>query len=516
MLSISQSPFSDSVERRRPGGSMQAYVTRTLPNSSPIVVANRAPHEPRPDGGFTRGSGGVITALLTLAEVTGADWVACARTDGERQLVAEHGTSVTVPLIRGETRLHYVTPTPEQYEQYYSVIANPVLWFIQHYLWDLAQQPIINGRIHRAWSNGYVEVNQQVAAKVVEVGKQVPNRPVVLIHDYQLYLVPKLVRAQLPGAIIQHFVHIPWPTPQYWKVLPREMRDAILHGLLGCDIVGFQSSGDVRNFLMTCEMNGGLAVDDRERAILIDGRIVYARHYPISIDVASTTRLSFSHGVMVEERKLRDWRPEHLIVRIDRTDPSKNIVRGFLAYEKLLAHHPELRGKVQFWAFLQPSRQDVAAYRNYVRRVRQVVQRINKQYGSEGWQPVRLEFGESVRKAMAALRNFDVLLVNPVYDGLNLVVKEGALVNRSNGAIVLSENAGAHEELSAHVLSINPFDIMATADAMHRAIVMSAEEKRTRNDGAREVVRTNDIARWITRQVQDIRDLAATPRMRAG
>ncbi len=454
---------------------MRGYVMRTLPHSSAIVVANRAPHEPRPEGGFTRGAGGVITALLTMAEVTAADWVACARTEAERELVLQQGTTSTVPLIRGETRLHYVTPTPEQYEQYYSVISNPVLWFIQHYLWDLAQQPIINGRIHRAWTNEHV-----------------------------------------PGAIIQHFVHIPWPTPQYWKVLPREMRDAILQGLLGCDIVGFQSSGDVRNFLMTCEMNGGLAVDERERAVLIDGRVVYVRNYPISIDVASTTRLSFSHGVMVEERKLRDWRPEHLIVRIDRTDPSKNIVRGFLAYEKLLLHHPELKGKVQFWAFLQPSRQDVAAYRNYVRRVRQVVQRINAQYGSHGWLPVRLEFGESVRKAMAALRNFDVLVVNPVYDGLNLVVKEGALVNRADGVIVLSENAGAHEELQPHVLSINPFDIMATADAMHRGIVMSAEERKRLNEGARAVVRANDIARWITRQVQDIRDLAATPGLRAG
>jgi trehalose 6-phosphate synthase len=175
-----------------------------------------------------------------------------------------------------------------------------------------------------------------------------------------------------------------------------------------------------------------------------------------------------------------------------------------------------LKGKVQFWAFLQPSRQDVAAYRNYIRRVRQVVQRINSQYGGQGWQPVRLEFGESMRKAMAALRNFDVLVVNPVYDGLNLISKEGALVNRADGVIVLSENAGAHEELNPHVLSINPFDIMATANAMHQAIVMSAEEKKKRNESAREVVRTNDITRWITRQVQDIRDLAATPGLRAG
>src|SRR5207302_8427617 len=127
------------------------------------------------------------------------------------------------------------------------------------------------------------------------------------------------------GATLQHFEQSPWPTPQYWQVLTREMRDAILYGLLGCDIVGFQKSLDVRNFLMTWEENAGLAVDEREKAVLVDGRVVYARAYPISIDVAGTTRLSYSHGVMVEERKLRDWRPQHLIGRIDRTDPSKHI-----------------------------------------------------------------------------------------------------------------------------------------------------------------------------------------------
>jgi trehalose 6-phosphate synthase len=144
------------------------------------------------------------------------------------------------------------------------------------------------------------------------------------------------------------------------------------------------------------------------------------------------------------------------------------------------------------------------------------VQRINAQYGASGWLPIRLELGENVRKAMAALRNFDLLLVNSVYDGLNLVAKEGALINRSDGVIVLSENVGAHEELYPHVLSINPFDIESTANAMHQGIVMAAEEKRRRNEAAREVVRQNDIARWITRQVQDIRDLAAAPGLRAG
>ena len=442
-----------------------------------------------------------------MAEATGAEWVACARTDDERKLAAEHAAGMTMPLIQSAGRLHYVTPNPDQYDLYYGVIANPVLWFIQHYLWDLGNEPVIDERIHQAWERGYVAVNRQVAAKVVELGKAATERPLVLVQDYLLYLVPAMVRQALPAAVIHHFVHVPWPTPQYWKVLPRHMRDAILEGLLGCDIVGFQSSLDVRNFLLTCEENGGLQVDERERAVLAGGRVVYARHYPISIDVPATLRLASSRSVKRQEHELATWRPELLIARIDRTDPSKNIIRGFVAYDKLLRYHPELRGRVQFWAFLQPSRQDIAVYSRYLRQIRQTAARINSDLGTAEWQPIRLEIGESERKAIAAMKNFDVLLVNPVYDGLNLVAKEAAVVNQANGVIVLSENAGAHEELRGHVLSINPFDVEATADAMYTGLTLAPDRRRLLNDGAREVVRANDIARWISNQVQDMRDL---------
>src|SRR3989440_357820 len=408
-------------------GSLRGYVGRALPGRSTILVSNRGPQDPRDDGSFRRGAGGVVTGLLTLAEATDATWVACARTDAERHLAENSPHGLTVPLAHGRGKLHYVSPSREQYEKYYSVMAN----------------------------------------------------------------------------------HVPWPTAQYWKVLPKHMRDPIVEGLLGCNVIGFQSSGDVRNFLLTCEENLGLQVDEHERAVVADGRVVYARHYPISVDVDATTRLASSRGVKRQEEDLATWRPPFLIARIDRTDPSKNIVPGFIAYEKLLRDHPELKGKVQFWAFLQPSRQDVTAYARYTRQIRQTAARINSEQGSDEWQPIRLEIAESERKAMAALKNFDVLLVNPVYDGLNLVAKEGSLVNQKNGVIVLSENAGAHEELRGNVLSVNPFDVEATAAAMYTGLTMSAEERHRLNEGARSVVRANDIARWISNQVQDLRDLTS-------
>jgi len=485
-------------------------VARTLPGRSAIIVSNRGPQDPREDGSFRRGAGGVVTALLSLAEATDAAWVACARTDIERQHAAANPDGLMVRLTRGTGRLLYATPTREEYEMYYSVIANPVLWFIQHYLWDLGNEPVIDDRIHQAWTDGYVSVNTQMATKVIEVANAATKPVLVLVQDYQLYLVPRIVRDAVPGAVIQHFIHVPWPTPQYWKVLPKHMRDPILEGLLGCDIVGFQSSLDVRNFLLTCEENLGLQVDERERAVVIAGRVVYARHYPISVDIDVTTRIASSRGVHRQEEDIARWRPPQLIVRIDRTDPSKNIVRGFIAYEKLLRYHPELHGKVQFWAFLQPSRQDVAVYVRYLRQIRQAAAHINADLGSSDWQPIRLEVAESERKAIAALKNFDVLLVNPVYDGLNLVAKEGALVNQKNGVIVLSENAGAHEELRGNVLSINPFDVEATASQLYTALTMPLEDRRAMNERARDVVRANDIARWISNQVQDVRDLVAS------
>ncbi|HEY6118246.1 MAG TPA: trehalose-6-phosphate synthase [Candidatus Dormibacteraeota bacterium] len=476
-----------------------------------ILVSNRGPHDPRDDGTFRRGAGGVVTGLLTLAEATSANWVACARTDAERSLAARSHSGITVPLRQATGRLYYASPTQEQYERYYAVISNPVLWFIQHYLWDLGAEPVVDQRIHIAWAEGYVEVNRQMAEKVIELSKVAADPPLVLVHDYQLYLVPKLVRTALPNAVIQHFVHVPWPTAQYWKVLPKHMRDPILEGILGCDVIGFQTSLDVRNFLLTCEENLGLQVDERERAVVAGGRVVYARHYPISIDVGSTMRLASSRGVRRQESDIASWRPKKLIVRIDRTDLSKNIVRGFIAYEKLLRYHPELRGDVQFWAFLQPSRQDVAAYARYLRQIRSTAAHVNSEFGTAGWQPIRLEVAESERKAIAALKNFDVLLVNPVYDGLNLVAKEGALVNQNDGVIVLSENAGAHEELRDAVLSVNPFDVEATAEALYVALSMPREERHRLNERARDVVRTNDIARWISNQVQDLRELAPRP-----
>jgi trehalose 6-phosphate synthase len=434
-------------------------------------------------------------------------WVAIARDDGDRELMSRGEPANLVTEDGTAYSVSFVDPGREAYDLFYSVISNPLLWFIQHYLWDLAREPIVDAGVMRAWSDGYVRVNQAVADRVVAEAQRAAKPPLVFVQDYQMYCVPGLIREQRPDVRIQHFVHIPWPTPQYWTILPRHIRDAIVHGLLGADIIGFQTSRDVRNFLMTCEQNLGLTVDHRERTVFSEGRAVWVRNYPISVDPKTFIQHSEQPAVLAEIERIQQWRPKHLILRVDRTDLSKNIVRGFLAYERMLEAHPELTGDVLFWAFLQPSRQDIDDYRAYLGSVLRVAARINREYSRGGWTPIRVEIEDNMERAIAGYRIFDVLLVNPIYDGMNLVAKEGPLVNERNGVLVLSENAGSHEELGEWAITVNPFDIDETADALHRGLVMDARQRKARIARIRDTVRANDITRWISLQLQDLREL---------
>ncbi|MBO0703335.1 MAG: trehalose-6-phosphate synthase, partial [Candidatus Dormibacteraeota bacterium] len=327
--------------------SIREFAARALAAWSPVVVSNRAPYEAGPRGSMRKGAGGVVTALLTVADATGADWVCCARTAAER----ERGKSGRPVEVQGDLealRIHYALPEPDAYRGYYSVISNPLLWFLQHYLWNLTYEPVITERTWEAWRDGYCRVNNLMADRVIRLARKLERPPLVLTQDYQLYLAPRAIRQALPDATLQQFIHIPWPTAHYWKVIPREMRHAILDGLLANDVIGFQTSVDVRNFLLSCEELLGLRVDHRDRVVLHDGRAVWVRHYPISVDLAGLTQQAASPAVERELEELRRDRAPLRIARVDRTDPSKNVVRGFLAYERLLRAHPEWVGKVQF------------------------------------------------------------------------------------------------------------------------------------------------------------------------
>src|ERR1700736_1583092 len=492
---------------------IEQYTRRRLQSLHPIRSANRPPVDLAPDPAdrerFVRGSGGLVTGLSGLAQATGAVWVACVRDGFEGELDLGDGGEPMMVETTDASRFQVsgVTPHRLSYYLYYNTIANPLLWFVQHYLWNLAEAPVLDDSTQRAWTEGYRLVNQLFAQQIVREARRGRKRPLVLSHDYHLYLVPRLVRRELPDAVLQHFVHIPWPTPQYWKVLPSYMRDEIMDGLLAADIIGLQTHSDVRNFLLTCEENMGLPVDFRQQTAFYRGRTVWVRRYPISIDVREFERTAASPAVERAEREILRWRPEQLIYRVDRMDLSKNIIRGFFAYVRLLQAHPEWNGRVVFSALLQKTRQNVPEYREYARQVVQEARVIHERLGSDGWQPIRLELRDDINRAVAGYKQFDVLLVNPIYDGMNLVAKEGITVNQRGGALILSENAGTHEELGEWAITINPFDVDATADALHKALLMDPVERHARAEKMRAVVQQNDVARWISAQLQDIRDL---------
>jgi trehalose 6-phosphate synthase len=400
-------------------------------------------------------------------------------------------------------RLRFVDHDPQAYDLYYNVVSNPVLWFAQHYLWGLAESPNVDQGLHQAWTEGYVSVNRSFADAVVAELEREPEAA-VFFHDYHLYLAPGMVREHAPDATLSHFIHIPWPQPDYLRVLPESIRRALHEGLLANDVVSFQTERWGKNFLRSCEDVLGATCDFKASLVMHGGRTVGVHARPISVDPQEFDALAGSENVLAEESSLEAVRPPQLIVRVDRTDPSKNIVRGFRAYELLLEEHPELHGRVGMLALLDPSRQDIPEYSEYLGAIQRAARTVNDRFRNEGWLPLDLRIEDNFVQAVAAYKQFDVLLVNAIFDGMNLVAKEAPLVNTRDGVLVLSENAGAHDELGEWALTVNPFDLSGQAAALHIALTMAEDERRRRLEAIRAHVREHDIAAWIESQLADL------------
>ena len=419
-------------------------------------------------------------------------------------MAAERDGSFVEETAEGASyRLRLVAHDPAAYDRFYNVLANPTIWFLQHYLWGLGSAPNFGPELHQAWSDGYVPVNEALAAAALEELEREPDAA-VLFHDYHLYLAPRLVREARPGVVTSHFVHVPWPEPDYWHALPPELRVAVHEGLLANDVVGFHTERWRRAFLLSVQRLLGARVDRQAGTVEHRGRLTRVVAHPISIDRAEFDRLRVDPDVLEREAALVARRPEQLVVRVDRTDPSKNIVRGFHAFGLLLERHPELHERVGMVALLAPSRQDIREYAEYVTAVEAAAREVNDRFGRAGWQPVELDVADDFLRSVAGYKQFDVLLVNPVFDGLNLVAKEAFLVNERDGVLVLSENAGVHEELGEWALTVNPIDVSGQADALYAALTLDPGERRRRADAIREHVRTHDIREWVDAQLVDL------------
>lgn len=484
-----------------------------------IIVSNRGPaqFDLGADGErtITRGGGGLVTALSGLVKDRDALWIASAMT-AEDVVVTEENDfrPLEVELNGVDYRVLMVESSEEAYERFYNVIANPILWFIQHYLWDLSNAPDIRREETAAWYDGYEVVNEDIARAVIG---QISDRddPLVMLHDYHLYTAPAKIRAARPDVLLHHFVHIPWPQPDAWRVLPTPIREAIFNGLLANDIIGFHTRSYGTNFLACCKQLMGYEVDYDELVVEHPGGKTMVRAYPLSIDADRLERATHSDRVAELEKEILARRREHLILRVDRADLSKNVLRGFTAFDIFLSDHPEYRERVTFVAHLQPSRQDVPEYREYLERIEALVAVVNHRHGTTDWMPIDLRIYDDFDEAVARYRHYDLLMVNAIFDGMNLVAKEAPVINVRDGVVMLSENTGSHEELQEFALTVNPFDVQEQADAIFRAMNMSPEERRDRADGLKRIIHSRTPADWIEEQLADI-DLLRRERGQGG
>jgi trehalose 6-phosphate synthase len=326
----------------------------------------------------------------------------------------------------------------------------------------------------------------------------------VMVHDYHLYTLPGLVRRARPDVFLHHFIHIPWTQSDAWRVLPNRIREELYTGLLANDIIGFHTSSYKRNFLQCCRDLMGLEVDFEAGVVHFDQREIWVRSYPLPIDQKAIQGVARSEGVQEHERELRRRRREHLVLRVDRADLSKNVLRGFSAFDMFLEQHPEFRENVTFIAQLMPSRTDVPEYAEYLERIEALVAVVNHRHGTPDWMPINLKLRDNLEEAVASYKHYDVLLVNAMFDGMNLVAKEGPMVNERAGVSILSENTGAHEELGEYALSVNPFDIQELADSIHAALTMGPDERERRLAGLKKIVTARDPGDWIDEQLADI------------
>ena len=476
----------------------------------------------------SRGSGGLVTALAELGRHAPVTWIAAAASEGDRLAAGELARAQrplrTLPaearplaarvrelaaeqLPDQDIRLSYITIPDEIYTPYYETVANPFLWFLQHQMYGLPYGPNVDSALMSAWRNGYRPANQLLADAVVAAARGV-ERPIVLLQDYHLYLAAGRIRELRPDATLLHFNHIPWPPDSIWQVLPQGLRRGICEGLLACDIVGLQTDRYAAHFLDTVASFVRDARVDRDgRSIRWRDRRIRVATYPISLDPDGLGRFAKSDAVgarlaRLQARLDRAGDPQ-IIVRADRIEPSKNALRGFLAFEELLHRRPELRATVRFVAVQAQTRTSIVEYAEYASAVREVVARVNG-LAEPDEQPIWIHDGTDYAMAIAAMRRADVMLVNPVVDGMNLVAKEAVLVGERLPVLVLSETAGAAEQLASNALTVAPADVTGTADQLERALGMPLVERRERLRRMRASVREEDLDWWLNRQLRDV------------
>jgi len=449
-----------------------------------VIVSNRGPISYRRDNGelvARRGAGGLVSGLAPLVAGTDTIWLAAALSDGDRE-----AASLGVADADG-LRVSLLDLDPAQHRMAYDVVCNATLWFCLHGLFDLARRPRIDGRWREAWE-AYRTVNDAFAAATAGIA---PEGAAVLVQDYHFALVGPKLRALRPDVRTVHFMHTPWCDPDGLRPLPDDVATQIVGGIAGHHASTFHTR------------RWATAFEASSHAILGPEANPSVSVTPLAADPTDLARAASSAECLARREELAALVGDRkLLVRVDRMELSKNVLRGFHAFDDLLERHPEWRGRIVFAALLYPSREGLSEYLAYHQEADGLVARLNDKWSTPDWTPIILDTSDDYPRSVAALQMADVVLVNPIRDGLNLVAFESVLLSERASALVLSTEAGAWELVrDAGAFGVNPFDVGATADALHQALVLDAVERDARHERLRTTVATRTPRDWLREQL---------------
>jgi len=473
-----------------------------------LIASNRGPvsFARRADGTIfaKRGGGGMVSGLSAAADETPMLWVCAALSETDRAAARQApGGMLDAGELGGGASVRMLDIPPDIFDSAYNDVANSTLWFVHHMLYDIPNQPSFGPGFARQWE-AFRQYNQMFADALAEAAASADGPQArAAIQDYHLCLAPRMLAERAAGLPVAHFSHTPWAPPDYYRVLPEEVGQEVLAGLLGADHAGFLCQRWADSFMDCCEELLGAKVDRDRRQVSFAGHVTSIGVHPLGVDADQLRARAAEPDVLARMSALADATAgRKLIVRIDRTELSKNIARGLEAYRELLRAHPEWHGKVVHVAFAYPSRHDLPEYRDYTAAVQRLAGEIHAEFSTPGWDPLLLEVNDDYPRSLAACRLADVLLVNPIRDGMNLVAKEGPILSDRACALVLSTEAGAAAELGSYALMVNPFDVTQTMHALHRALTMSDAERASRCSALAAAAAAFPPARWLAEQLR--------------
>jgi trehalose 6-phosphate synthase len=481
-----------------------------------LVASNRGPlaFTLAPDGSLSarRGAGGLVSGLMpglsSLADRSEVVWICAALSDADRAAARQDpdgtrfGIDGEAPAGHpaGRTAVRALDIPPDVFQGAYNKVANATLWFVHHLLFDTPSQPAFGPGFRRDWQS-YVAYNQAFATALA-AGASTALATRVLVQDYHLALVPRMLREAVPGIRIAHFSHTPWAPPDYYRILPDDVARAVLDGMLGANHAGFLAQRWADAFMDCCETLLGAQVDRSAGRIIHRGHVTGVAVHPLGVDAPALRERAHADDVEGNVATLAQAAGDRkLIVRVDRTELSKNILRGLAAYRELLATRPEWHGQVVHVVFAYPSRSSVPGYREYTEQVQRAAREITEEFGTADWNPLILEVRDDYPRSLAACRLADVLVVNPIRDGMNLVAEEGPVLSDRGCALILSREAGAASVLGSDALLVNPYDVSATAAAMHQALLMPEDERRRRCAALASAAARRAPSQWLASQL---------------